>query len=138
MKIQSGFRQPLDVRLRPDGRWQLLQDLVYLSDLTHKAYTVPAGTVTDFASVPRLPLVYLLTGNTSTMAAVVHDHLYQTGQEPKHIADAIFAEIMDRTGVPQWRRDFMLLGVIVGGQDYRMRDDGSVEKISAVFDKPQD
>jgi hypothetical protein len=131
----TGFRQSLDVRLLPDGRWELLQDLTYLSDLTKKAYTVPAGFITDFASVPHLPIVYLLAGNAATLASVVHDHLYQTAQEPKDVADRVFAEIMDRTGVPRWRRDFMTIGVIVGGLDYEMMDDGSVVKIEPVIEE---
>lgn len=127
-EILHGFRQPLDVRLRADGRWELLQDLTYLCELTGKAYTVPAGTITDFASVPRLPMVYLLAGNTAHLAAVVHDHLYQTAQEPKAVADNVFAEIMDRTGIAGWRRDLMLMGVRIGGQDYEMLEDGTVVK----------
>lgn len=135
-EILNGFRQPLDVRLRADGRWELLQDLTYLCELSGKAYTVPAGTITDFASVPRLPMVYLLAGNTAHLAAVVHDHLYQSAQEPKQVADRVFAEIMDRTGIAGWRRDLMLMGVIVGGQDYEMLDDGTVVK-KVLAEPPQ-
>lgn len=139
MDLLQGFRQPLDVRLMPDGRWQLLQDLTYLCQFTQKAYTVPAGTITDFASVPRLPLVYLLAGNCAHLAAVVHDHLYQTAQEPKHIADRVFAEIMDRTGVKDWRRDLMLMGVVLGGQAYEMQEDGTVTKTKpGSFSAPAD
>jgi hypothetical protein len=132
-----GFRRPLDVRLLPDGKWELREELRYLCRLTQKAYTVPAGFVTDFASVPRLPLTYLLAGNTAHLAAVIHDFLYETAEEPKKVADRVFAEIMDETGVPDWRRKLMFLGVAIGGGDYELGEDAVVKKPGfALPDQP--
>ena len=48
------------------GNWQLTQPLVYKSDITGGTYTVPTGFVTDFASVPRVPIVFLLCGDTAS------------------------------------------------------------------------
>ena len=38
--------------------------------------TLPRGFVTDYDSVPRLPLAYWLLGGKRHKAAVVHDFLY--------------------------------------------------------------
>lgn len=114
-----GFRQPLDVRLLPDGRWELLTEWRYLSAVTQKAYTIFPGFTTDFASVPRVPIAYWLAGNTAHLASVVHDYLYVNGEEPKDICDAIFAEIMERTpGFPKWRIKLMWLAVHLFGRDH--------------------
>ena len=39
--------------------WRLLEDLVYLSDRWGRI-VVPKGFITNFASVPRLPVVFLV------------------------------------------------------------------------------
>jgi len=81
--------------------------------------TVPAGFVTDFASVPRIPLAYLLTGDTVHAAAVVHDYLYQTHLCSRAEADEIFYEAMAATDVPAWRRWLMYRAVrMFGGGAY--------------------
>ena len=51
--------QPLRNR---DGRqfYQINEPLVYKSEVASTIFKVPAGFVTDLASVPRLPLAYLL------------------------------------------------------------------------------
>jgi hypothetical protein len=121
-----GFRKSLDVRLLPNGKWQLLEELRYLSSLTNKAYTIEAGYCTDFASVPRLPIAYWLAGNTAHLASVVHDYLYENGIEPRYIADKIFAEIMDATpDFPTWRKDLMWMAVRVFGASHYHDPEGN-------------
>src|SRR5258708_6192683 len=71
------FKTKLVVEELDDKTWKLKEDLYYTSDILGVIY-VPAGFVTDFASVPRLPFAYLLAGDTAHQAAVVHDYLYQT------------------------------------------------------------
>lgn len=95
--------------------WQLTKPLVYESDVAKATITVPKGFETDLASVPRLPLVYLLTGNTSNEASVVHDYLYTEHSTTRAIADAVLREASAVTGVPGWRRWLMYVGVRVGG-----------------------
>lgn len=60
------------------GTWRVLVPLVYVSDLTNSTYTVPANFETDFATIPRLPLVFALFGDCAHRAAVLHDWLYTT------------------------------------------------------------
>lgn len=117
----SRFVTDLDVRkLGRDasadkrGSWKLLQLLVYESDRIGQII-VPAGFVTDFASVPRLPVAYLLAGDTGHAAAVLHDWLYTTHEVSRADADAVFAEALEVGGEPAWRRGLMWLGVRLGG-----------------------
>jgi len=118
----SKFLTPLVMRNADDtddGKWILEKALVYQSDVAHETFIVPAGFVTDLASVPRIPLVYDLFGATSNEAAVVHDYLYSTRHVPRDVADAVLKEASQATGVPSWRRWPMWLGVrMFGGSHY--------------------
>lgn len=115
------FLSPLQVEAIEDGSsdgrgtWRLLCALVYQSDAAGRTITVPGGFVTDFASVPRVPLAFWLTGGTGHKAAVVHDWLYTTHDVPRDVADATFREALKASGVPAWRAWLMHLGVRVGG-----------------------
>ena len=51
------------------GEWALDEDFSYYSDVARMKITAPKGFHTDFASVPRLPIVFWLAGDTSTEAA---------------------------------------------------------------------
>ncbi|WP_019024076.1 MULTISPECIES: DUF1353 domain-containing protein [unclassified Thioalkalivibrio] len=120
-----GFEAPLKVKHLGPKRWRLMAPLPYrASDGTR--YTAPLGFVTDFASVPRLPLAYLLTGNTAHKAAAVHDYLYDAGITSRKRADQVFREAMRDSGVPYWRRAMMYRAVRAGGwlpwNRYRRRD----------------
>ena len=98
------------------GTWRLLVDLVYSSPLAALTFTVPAGFVTDFASVPRyLPIAFALTGDTAHRAAVIHDWLYTTHQVDRATADAVLREAAISCGVPTWRADLLWEGVRIGG-----------------------
>ena len=88
-----------------DGTWRLVRALRYQSSVAGARIIVPEGFVTDFASVPRLPLIYLLAGNTAHSAAVVHDYLYQYHLPgiDRSQADAVFYEAMRASGESRWR-----------------------------------
>lgn len=87
-----------------DGEWVVALPLRYRSDVAKRMIVVPAGFKTDLASVPRLPVIYLMTGNTSSAAAVVHDYLYSSHIVKRSVADAVLREASKVTGVPAWRR----------------------------------
>ena len=114
------FLTVLDVR--PTGTyeggrslWQLVNPLAFESDVVKASVVVPEGFQTDFASVPRLPLVYLLMADIGQPAAVVHDYLYRTGPYPRHVCDLVFHEALTAIGVSFWRRKLMYVAVRVGG-----------------------
>jgi len=113
--LLNGFRTELDARRR-GGRWHLDAELVYACRDGTKI-TVPAGFDTDFASVPRLPLVFLCAGDAAHEAAVVHDFLYRAQTLSRRRADAIFREAMACTPCcePWWRRWLMWVGLRLFG-----------------------
>jgi hypothetical protein len=94
-----------------DGKWLLIQPLIYQSDVALETFTVPAGFQTDLASVPRLPFVFLLAGDCARQAAVVHDFLYTSHLVDRATADAVLREASAITGVPVWKRWLMWTGV---------------------------
>ena len=99
----SQFLSPLQVEELADNRHKLLVPLVYQSDVAGRTFTVPAGFVTDYASVPRVIFAYWIAGGTANEAAVVHDFLYQSHQTEKRLADRVFLEAALVTGNPRWR-----------------------------------
>lgn len=99
------------------GLWKLYAPLVYNSDLLGIIH-IPFDFITDFASVPRIALSYLLVGNTAHAAAIVHDYLYRKDSTPnvsKDIADSVFKEAMETTSIPKWRQAVLYAGVRIGG-----------------------
>lgn len=128
---------PLDVRLHPGKpvMWEVLTVIRYLSPHFGRAFTVPVGTFTDFASVPRLFLAYALVGNTAHIAALFHDKQYQDGVLSREDADTLFEEIMDFTGEPKWRSALMWAGVREFGESHYKGDAG---ELKAGFFVPSD
>lgn len=92
------------------AEWMLAAPLVFVSELAGRI-VVPQGFATDFASVPRLPLAYWLTGDTAHASAVVHDYLcrewYPACKISWRVAADVFREAMRHEGVPAWRRVLM-------------------------------
>lgn len=110
----SKFITPL--RAEKSGSfWHILQPLVYESDVAQQVFAVPEGFVTDFASVPRLPLAFLLTGDSAHEAAVIHDYLYQKKTVTRELADKVFLEAAQVSGEPGWKSWLMWAGVRLGG-----------------------
>ena len=90
------------VTVHLDAKWRRVdRPLVYgtLIENDHgPALMVPAGFVTDFASINR-PLWGLLPRDgTYGPAAVLHDWLYSSGVVTRAQADAIFLEAMEYCG----------------------------------------
>lgn len=111
----SKFLTDLRVKSLNDREWLLLDDLVYASDVMGGLITVPTGFITDLASVPRLPLAYLLAGGKANRPAVVHDFLYVELIGTRAQADAVFLEAMEVDGQSWWRRRLMYTAVRLGG-----------------------
>lgn len=112
---KAQFESELRVEKMHNGEWKLLDPLTFCSAIVDRVITVPAGFTTDFASVPRIPLAFLLTGDTAHEAAVVHDWLYVTGIYDRATADAIFREAMAAMGEPVVKNWLMWAGVRLGG-----------------------
>lgn len=115
-----------------DGKtiWELHEMLSWCNGI----YTVvvPVGFQCDFASVPRLPVAYLLVGGMGEIAGTVHDYLYREGaqlvdgrvtREPSRSeADYIFYNILGEEGVSWWKRKAMYHAVrYCAGQHWQKR-----------------
>lgn len=98
-KAGGRFLTELNTTTLSDDSAQLSDDLVYQSQVPGaRTIVVPRGIVTDFASVPRVPLIFEVFGGTSQRAAVLHDYLYTMRKLPRKTCDAIFYEAMRVSG----------------------------------------
>lgn len=97
-------------RFRPfsDGNyWVMLDPLPYHIDSTGQHGVVPAGLVTNFASIPSVAqCIYKPYGNHGR-PAIVHDYLYWTQPGTRRDADAAFYELMKKNGVHPLKRNIM-------------------------------
>lgn len=114
---KSKFLTPLKVELidQSKGIWQLTAPLVFWSGFFGQEIEVPAGFITDFASVPRIPVAYLLAGGDFQAPATLHDYLYRSGIVTRAIADGMLSEACVVSGVPAWRTFIAWLGVRLFG-----------------------
>ena len=113
----SKFITELNVKCVSDNLWLLCDTLVFKSTLIGTV-KVPSGFLTDFASVPRVPIAYIFFGDRAHREAVIHDYLYRTDSKPsvtKHAADKVFLEAMKDRGKSWFVRSSMYLGVCLGG-----------------------
>ena len=99
--------------------YTLLADLV-LADEDERTITVPAGFVTDFASIKVLHNAFLfvlfaLVSGYGNYAATVHDWLYFGGQLSRKEADAVLYRALRAEGVARWRAWLFWAGVRLGG-----------------------
>lgn len=125
------FLTGLKVQYLTPQRWVLLEPLVYKrAEAGSGAITVPAGFTTDFASVPRMPVFYMLCGNTGHRAAVLHDYLYSTQVVSRKEADRLFREALREDGVSLPIRWIMWLGVRLGGGPAWLKRDGGENILS--------
>jgi len=95
----SAFTENLIVSPLPNGKtWVLRKDFSYDvgEEGSGETIKVPAGFITDFASVPRLFWIFFPKWGKYGNAAVIHDYLYwvQESKYPKKKADEIFLEGM--------------------------------------------
>ena len=99
--------------------YTLLDDLV-LADDDQRTIIVPAGFITDFASIQVLHNAFLfvlfaLVSGYGNYAATVHDFLYSEGQVSRKEADAVLYRALRAEGVARWRAYLFWLGVRLGG-----------------------
>lgn len=106
-----------------EGRqfYRVNEPLVYRSEVASQIIKVPSGFVTDLASIPRLPFVYLLLNGLADEAGVVHDYLYSVGTLPRDVADKVLYEACILTGVSPWKASAIYAGVRIGGKSHYMR-----------------
>ena len=99
----SEFNTDLVLQDLDGEHWKLATPLSYYSGTLSALVTVPAGTVTDLASIPQLIANLAPKTGRYDRAAVIHDWLYTTGLCAKEVADEVFHEAMLVCGVSPWR-----------------------------------
>jgi len=104
---------PLLVEPCGDKRWTLHTPLDYVGET--QRFRVPAGYVTDFASVPRVVVALIPSFGRYTRSAILHDWLLTDGLELGLVssvdADGLFRRSMRERGVPGVKRWLMWTGV---------------------------
>jgi hypothetical protein len=111
---------------------RLIEPVEYhvFADNSLDTITVPAGFVTDFASIPWGLWNLFPPLGPWARPAIIHDFLYATrgtgcwsGRKwitrpgfTRAQADGVFREAMEVVGVPAWRRAVMYRAVRVGGE----------------------
>lgn len=122
----SQFTTPLELEFIDGRTWKVTEPFVYdVGALgSWETISVPAGFVTDFASIPRGLWNLLPPTGLYAKAAVLHDYLYRGGttmyfDHDKPVtrarADAIFYEAMGVLGVMWWSKWLVYAGVRLGG-----------------------
>ncbi len=117
----SKFLTELETINITDTLWKLTAPLVYESDLLKTKVIIPKGFLTDFASVPRIPVVYWFWGGRSHREAVLHDYLARKDSIPVvgyFRLHRVFLEAMKSRGKTFLVRWPMYIGVNVGGWLY--------------------
>ncbi len=96
----SRFLSELVVRLHKPwandgvGLWLQEEPLQFYSHRLKKTITAEYGFAHDFASVPRLPVIYSTFGNRYHRSAVIHDWLCRMRAVRREIADKVFLDAM--------------------------------------------
>ena len=94
---------------------------------------VPAGFVTDFASVPRLFWSILPRIGKHASASIIHDYLYFSHERTKKEADDIFYEGMIVLGVGKWKASIMKDAVRIFGRGPYEKSKRRIIKLSENY-----
>jgi hypothetical protein len=113
--MMAKFLSRLTVTEIDDKVFALHEPFSYSSDLLATQLDVPVGFYTDFASVPRLGVIYAMLGDCAHEPAVIHDWLYYTGLTDRETSDDILLEAMGVKGISRWKRYPIWWGVRLGG-----------------------
>ncbi|EDQ6553546.1 DUF1353 domain-containing protein [Salmonella enterica subsp. enterica] len=121
----SKFTTPAILEMLGHYNWRVHEPFeFYLSDDNSDIISVPAGFVTDLASVPRIFWALLPPDGKYAKAAIIHDYLYDNALRTKKEADKIFLDGMTVLGVPKWKCTLMYWAVRLFGRGmYEKRRD---------------
>ncbi len=101
----SRFTTPAILEMLDHFLWHVYEPFEFdLSDDNSDVIEVPAGFVTDLASVPRIFRIPLPPDGKYAKVAIIHDYLYDNALRTKKEADLIFLDGMAVPGVPKWKR----------------------------------
>ena len=118
------FSGPVRTEWIADGIHMRVLDEVIYTDAAGRQWKVPAGFVTDGASIP--PELWSLIGSPFTgeyrVAAVFHDAAYATLGVARNDADNMLRDAALELGCEHWRADAIYEAVRLGGLDAYVDD----------------
>lgn len=117
MKV-TFINQPPLVPYGNKDEWMLYDDFFVRLDTEDGedslTLRIPKGFITDLASIPKLPIIFMMFEGKARRSAIVHDYLYEL-QYPKKWCDDVFYAAMDNE-VSDRDQYAMWLAVHLGGQ----------------------
>jgi hypothetical protein len=118
----------------------LTKALVYSIGRSSDVVIVPAGFVTDFASVPQFFWSVLSPHDRYSKAAIVHDYLYWTQACTREQADNLLDIAMTESNVSFWKQCSIYEGVHFRGERaWRQNRDDRLHKLPRIIpDKYRD
>jgi hypothetical protein len=117
------FPNPLILGTLGAYRWEVYLPFTYIAK-SSVGFTVPAGFVTDLASIPRMLqwLPHLHPNGRCRRSAVLHDWLYQEKYSTRQGADLIFREALQAEGLSERTATVYYWAVrLFGGKAWRKR-----------------
>lgn len=93
-------------------KWKLTEPLEF--ELCGHDMVIPVDFEFDFASCPRVFMIFLTDEAVRSAASAVHDYLYKIGYS-KRMADAAFRDLMDSEELRRFDSLVMWLAVVIGG-----------------------
>ena len=118
----------LDTRRLPDGRRELLADLIiFINDVQH---TIPKGFVTDYSSFP-WAFRWIVRWSKVDIAGVFHDWLYREGMYSRKYSDKLWYAVATagETSANKYQAGLSYLGLRMGGwttwRKYRKLDNAA-------------
>lgn len=113
----SKFTTPAILEMLGHYEWRVHEPFAfYLSNDNSDVIEVPAGFVTDLATIPRIFWSLMPPDGKYAKAAIIHDYLYDNALRTKKEADLIFLDGMTVLGVARWKRTIMYYAVRLFGQ----------------------
>jgi putative heme iron utilization protein len=114
IEYENGWKfSNLDTRVVPGGKFELISD--FNIQWGQFRYTVPKGSIIDFASIPvGLRSLFNRMGS-SRMPAAMHDHMYETKWSKRSRCDKMFYEALKGVGMSSWKARLYYWGVRCGG-----------------------
>lgn len=114
--VPSKFLLPLRLEYMDGRNWKLWSAFTFGSVVLERVIEVPAGFVTDFASIPRVLWNVLPPTGQYGKAALIHDYCYRTAwYATRAQSDLVLNEAMKELGVGWWTRQVIYRGVRLGG-----------------------
>jgi len=98
-----------------DGKRCLLHDTLSVTLRSGRVIIVPAGFITDGASIPRPFRSILSQYGAYLFSAVVHDYLYSVKIMSRKESDLAMLELMERQGIEYPERIAIYTAVRIGG-----------------------